>query len=122
MEEGVSGDLYVVINVRPDPRFKRDGPHLWHNTDISYIDAILGGKKEVPTLEGSTMLKIPAGTQPGTVIRVRGEGVGGRGMRGDLYVRLKVRMPEKVIGKEKEMLEELRKLTDERGGKRHRFR
>ncbi|MDG6221117.1 MAG: DnaJ C-terminal domain-containing protein, partial [Candidatus Thermoplasmatota archaeon] len=126
VEEGARGDLYVVVRVQPDPRFRRDGPHLWQDANISYTQAILGGTKEVPTLHGKTTINIPPGTQHGTAIRIKGEGVGRRGMPGDLYVRLKIAVPERVSGREKELLEELARIRGDDGpegaGKRRRFR
>jgi len=113
-----AGDLYIVIHVAPDPRFRRDGPNLWSEEEVDYITAILGGKRDISTLKGATTLRIPAGTQPGTVVRVRGEGMSARG---DLYVKLKIVLPEKVNSREKELLERLSELHRE-GSKRKRFR
>ncbi|MCD6461510.1 MAG: hypothetical protein J7L61_02080, partial [Thermoplasmata archaeon] len=121
-KDGRRGDLYVVVHVAPHPVFKRDGQDLWEEVKIPYTRAILGGEVEIPLLEGTHLLKIPPGTQPDTVIRVRGKGLpnpksggmrvgkgGGRGM-GDLYVRVKVAIPKRLSRRERELLEELDRL------------
>lgn len=109
---GEPGDLFVVVRTAPDPRFDRRGEHLWHTHALHLTDAVLGTKLEIPTLTGSVMLKIPAGTQPDEVLRVRGQGLPelGGGRRGDLYVRVRVRVPDKLSPREKKLFEELRKL------------
>ncbi len=103
------GDFYVTIDVRPDETFQRDGPDVFVNHEISLTLAILGGTTEVPTIDGEVKLRIRPGTQPGTMIRLRGRGIRRlRGFgRGDQYVRLQVKIPEKLTREQKEALTKL---------------
>ncbi len=99
----------ITLEVRPDPTFKRDNYDIYVDQEISYPTAALGGTTEVPTLEGKLKLKVRAGTQSHSLIRLRGEGVQhlqARG-KGDLFVRLIVKVPEKLGRDEKRILEEL---------------
>ena len=111
---GIPGDLYVVVHARPDPRFQRDGADLWRQETLPIPNAVLGTKLEVPTLQGGKAeVNIPAGIQAGTVLRLRGKGLprfGERG-RGDLYLQIGVRIPEKIGREERELYERLRALT-----------
>ena len=117
---GVPGDLYVVVRARPDPRFQRDGADLWRQESLPLTDAVLGTKLEVPTLEGGkAQVDIPAGIQTDTVMRLRNKGLprfGGKG-KGDMYLQVKVQIPEKLSREERELYEQLRALTGK--GKRH---
>jgi molecular chaperone DnaJ len=100
----------ITIDVKPDKRFKRDGYDLFVDEDISFTTAALGGTVEVPTTEGKLKLKVRPGTQSHTLVRLRGEGVQhlqGRG-QGDLYVRLIVKVPEKLSKDQKQILETYR--------------
>lgn len=109
---GRAGDLLVVVRSAADSRFQRDGADLWHAREIEVADAVLGTELPVPTLDGSITVKIPAGTQPGSELRLRGKGLprfGARG-RGDLYVRVAVRLPERLSGEERRLWEKLRAL------------
>jgi molecular chaperone DnaJ len=110
---GPPGDLYAVVGIAPDPRFERDGADLWRTEAISVPDAVLGGRIEVPTLEGRVELTVPPGTQPGGVLRLRGKGLPrlGGGRRGNLNVRMMVRVPESPSSEERELYERLRKLS-----------
>lgn len=102
-------DFDISFNVKTHPRFKRDGYDIFIDQKISFSMAALGGKIEVETLSGQLKLKIRPGTQSHTLIRLRGEGVKhlrGRG-QGDLYVRLIVKIPEKLSKEEKKLLEQL---------------
>ncbi len=113
---GAPGDLYVVVRSAPDPRFERDGADLWRVETISVADAALGTELSVPTLDGSATARVPAGTQPDTVLRLKGKGLpefGGRA-RGDLYLRLRVHVPEHLTAAEKEAFEKLREATQSR--------
>lgn len=117
---GVAGDLYVVVRARPDPRFQRDGADLWRQEVLPLTDAVLGTKLEVPTLEGSkAKVEIPAGIQPDTVMRLRSKGLphfASKG-KGDMYLQVKVQIPEKLSREERELYERLRALAG--GSKRH---
>ncbi|MCK5037676.1 MAG: molecular chaperone DnaJ [Thermoplasmata archaeon] len=109
---GPPGDLYIVVHVTPHNRFARDGRHLYTKAEISYPEAALGTEIDVQTLDGKANMKVPAGTQPGTVLRMRGKGVnvlGGRG-RGDLHVKIDVKVPKKLSRDEKKLLKELDRL------------
>jgi molecular chaperone DnaJ len=109
---GLPGDLLVVVRSRPDPRFERRGADLWRAEAVSVIDAVLGAMRQVPTLEGSATVTIPAGTQPDTVLRLHGKGLpefGGR-QRGDLYVVVRVWVPDQLSAKERKLYERLRAL------------
>jgi molecular chaperone DnaJ len=106
---GPRGDLYVVISVKEHPFFKRDGENLHCEITVNVAQAALGTELKVPTLEGETRIKIPEGTQGGSVFRLRGKGVpsmNGRG-RGDLYVSVKVLTPRKLNKRQRELLSEL---------------
>lgn len=95
---GVNGDLIVRIRVQPHKFFKRDGMDIFYDHDVSMVNAALGCDIMVPTLEGTERLKVESGSQPNTIIKLRGRGVpraGSRG-RGDQYVRLVVRIPKKL--------------------------
>ncbi len=112
---GSTGDLYVVVFVKPHPTFQRQGDDLILDRVISFPLAALGGKTTIPTLEGDMGLDVPPGTQPGAVLRQRGKGMPRlrqRG-RGDILVRVNVRVPTKLSGKEREALRELGNLDGE---------
>ena len=106
---GPAGHLYVTVDVEPDPRFTRDGYDLVHELHVSYPQAALGARVEVPTLEGSEEIKIPAGVQPGDTMVVEEAGIprlDGRG-RGDLVAVIQVDVPKKLSRKAKKLLQEL---------------
>lgn len=110
---GGPGDLYVFIEVLPDPVLKRDGTNILCTCKVSYIDAILGTKIEVPTVDGMVDLKIPAGTQPGTTLVMAKKGVpylGKKNMRGDQLVRVQVEIPKRISSEERKLIEELASL------------
>jgi molecular chaperone DnaJ len=104
------GDLYVVLRVKPHELYERDGEDLGLELPISFTTAALGGEVEVPLLEGGVgHLKVPAGTQPGKVLRIKAKGVPslrGEG-RGDLLVHLAVAVPGKLSARQRELLEQL---------------
>lgn len=112
---GPSGDLYIVMRVKPDPRFRRQEDDLISEVSISSIQAALGTEVEVPTLDGPELVKIPEGTQHGDTIRLKGKGVKHLrgGGRGDQHVVVAVRTPTKLSGREKELLRELAELRGE---------
>lgn len=101
----------VVISVRTDRRFRREGNDIYVEVPLSFADAALGTVIEVPTIDESVKLKIKSGTQPGTLMRLRGMGVPEvrGGGRGDQYVQLNVTVPTHLNRNQKELLEELRK-------------
>ncbi|MBA4181725.1 MAG: molecular chaperone DnaJ [Anaerolinea sp.] len=107
---GPSGDLYLVVNVQPHGRFERRGDDLYTDVTVPYLDAILGGEVPVTTMESRVALRIPELTQNGRQIRLAGKGMpvlGGHG-RGDLFVRVKVQLPERLTQAERTHLEALR--------------
>jgi molecular chaperone DnaJ len=111
---GPPGDLYVYIHVKQHKLFRREGDDLICEIPLSFVQAALGDEIDVPTLEGKEKLKIPEGTQPGTVFRIRGKGVphlSGFG-RGDQHVRIKVMIPGKLSEKQKELLREFARLDN----------
>ena len=113
---GPPGDLYVLVRVAADERFLRDGSDLVTVVDVPAPAAALGATVTVATLDGDEELEVPAGTQPGTVVTLRGRGMPaiGRGRRGDQRVVMNVVIPRNLSARQQELLEELRgSLTDE---------
>jgi len=109
---GPSGDLYVVIHVSEHEQFERQGNNLYSAVPITFAQAALGAEVGVSTLNGEQTLKIPAGTQTGTVFRVRAQGMpvlGGRG-RGDLFVSVTVITPKSLTREQKKLLEQLSQI------------
>jgi molecular chaperone DnaJ len=117
---GPSGDLYVVIHLRPHQVFQRDGDDLHCQMPISFTQAALGGEIEIPTLDGSAKIKVPAETQTGQVFRLRGKGI--KGVRstypGDLLCEVVVETPVRLTERQKELLRELEDINS-RDGDRH---
>ena len=110
---GPPGDLYVAIKVRRHPQLVRRGTELFHELAVTYPQAALGATLTVPTVEGSEEVEVPAGSQSGNEIRLRGKGVPrlrGAG-RGDLHVILNVVVPSKLSKRERELLRELDEVS-----------
>lgn len=104
-------DYDIVVDVAPDSKFAREGYDIITEQNVSYPDVALGKELSVETIDGEVKIRVPAGTQPNTLIRLSGRGVQrvrGSG-RGDHYVRIKVEVPKKLSHKEKELLEALQK-------------
>ena len=117
---GSPGDLYVYLGVKPDPEFKRDGLNLLSEITVSYLQAILGCRIKVNTVDGEEDLNIPAGTQPDTVLTLESKGVpklGNPVSRGDHLITVHVEIPTRLNAKERELLEELAKIKGENSGK-----
>ena len=111
---GPAGDLYVFLQVKPHEIFSREGDDLLCEVPVSFIQATLGAEIEVPTLQGKATVKIPAGTQPGTLLRLKGRGVKnlqGYG-QGDLHVRIQVEVPTHLNSEQKQKLAEFAALCD----------
>jgi DnaJ-class molecular chaperone len=102
-------DFYLYVDVLPDKVFKRDGTDVYYTQNISLSQAILGDIIEVPTLDGELKVRVKSGTQPNTLVRLRGQGikdVNGYG-RGDFYIRLNIVIPSRLSNKQKELIKEL---------------
>ena len=113
---GPAGDLYVFLQVKPHEMFSRDGDDLLCEVPVSFIQATLGTEIEVPTLQGKATVKIPAGTQPGALLRLKGRGVKnlqGYG-QGDLHVRVQVEVPTQLNSEQRQKLTEFAALCDGR--------
>lgn len=106
---GPAGDLFLIIRTLPDPVFTRDGGDLFVERSIPFSAACLGVSLDVPTLEGDKRIKVPAGIQPGTKIRLKGCGVKSlsSNTRGDLFVKIGVHVPESLNPEQKKLVEEL---------------
>jgi molecular chaperone DnaJ len=120
-ENGPRGDLFVQVRVAADPFFERHEDHLVCKIPVTYAQATLGGELEIPTLEGSAKLRIPAGTQPGEILRMRGLGVPGERGRGDQLVVVQLSVPKKVSERQRELLAELGAIEDAGGEQRGFF-
>jgi molecular chaperone DnaJ len=110
---GPAGDLWVVTRVAASPLYVRRGADLVVDVPVSYADAALGAKVEVPTPDGPISLTVPAGSQHGKLLKVKGRGAPKLkgGGKGDLLARLRLDVPQKLSKKERELLEELRKVS-----------
>jgi len=109
------GDLYVVIEVQPHPIFQRHGRDILTEVDTSLSKAILGGEIEIQTLTGKVTMKIPAGTQPGKVFRLKEKGIvdlHGRGI-GDELVRVNIEIPTRLTAEQRRLIEEFARLSGE---------
>lgn len=105
---GKPGDLFVYLNVKPHPIFTREGTSVHCEIPISFVQAALGASVEAPTIDGKVELKIPEGTQSGTILKIRGKGIPdlrGDG-RGDEFVRIKVLTPQNLSSRQKKLLQE----------------
>jgi len=109
---GEPGDLYIIVQVTPHERFRREGDDLYCDINIRFTTAALGGKVEVVTLDSKENLKIPPGTQAGTTFRLKDKGITrlrGTG-KGDLFCRVNIEVPRKLSGDQKKALKELESL------------
>ncbi len=106
---GSAGDLFLILRVLGDPVFSRDGGDLLVDRSITFSAACLGTSLDVPTLEGDKRIKVPAGMQPGTKIRLKGCGIKplGSNTKGDLYVKIGVHVPEALNAEQKKLMEEM---------------
>ena len=103
-------DFILSINVKPSPIYERDGVDLYVNVQVPYSLLAIGGDIKVPTMESEIKIKVRAGTQPGSLIRLKDHGfpyLQSRG-KGDLYVRINVQVPKKLSRKQKSLLQQLR--------------
>lgn len=121
---GPAGDLYVVISVQKHKLFERRGMDIWLEMPITFSQAALGDELVVPTLKEKVSYKIPAGTQPGTVFRLKGKGIQSlrSSKHGDLYVKVNLEVPTKLKSDQKKLIEKLgESLTTEGYTKRKSF-
>lgn len=104
------GDLYVIVRTEADLRFERHGANLWRRLPVNVVDAVLGTKVVVATLDGEVEIDVPAGTQPDSVLRLKGKGLPyfGSDTRGDLFLRIDVHVPEKLSPRERQLYQDLR--------------
>ncbi len=110
-----TGDLFLVITIAPDARFKLEKDDLYTRVNVDLYTAILGGEVEVPTLSGNVVLTIPAGSQPDQSFRLKERGLPNlrnKKKRGDLYARLDISLPRKLNSRERKLFKELVKLKD----------
>jgi molecular chaperone DnaJ len=110
---GPPGDLYIILNIEDHPFFKRDRNDLYCDVPLSFPQAALGAEIEVPTLDGTSKLKIPAGTPSGRIFYLKGKGIqrlGGHG-RGDQIIRIYIDVPKKLTPRQKELLEEFAQIN-----------
>lgn len=113
---GPSGDVNIMVTLRPDSLFERDGFDVWCDIPITFSQAVLGDEIVVPTIDGKVQYTVPEGTQSGTVFRLRNKGisyVNGRG-RGDQYVKVNIEVPRNLSGKQKDALKEFEKLSSDK--------
>ena len=112
--DGINGDLIVRVRVQPHSKFNRDGKDIFYDHDVSMIDAALGCEIVVPTLDGTEKIKVDSGSQPNTIIKLKGKGVSHINYRGkgDQFVRIVVNVPKKLNKHQKNLLDEFRKIGD----------
>jgi molecular chaperone DnaJ len=111
---GPPGDLFVVTHVAPSPVYKRKGDNVEVDVPITIVEAVTGGTVEVPTLNGTKKIRVPAGTRDGSVQRLRGEGppkLSGKG-RGDIHYRFHIEIPKSLTKEQKQAVEELSKVMN----------
>ena len=116
-QAGIPGDLIVRLHIKPHPEFERlEGGHLLYNLDVNFTDLTLGTDLRVPTLEGSEKLKIPAGTPANAVLQIKGKGLPryGSAGKGDIHVRINIKVPTKLTDRQKMLLKELDKELNDR--------
>ena len=105
---GQNGDLVVRVRVEPHSKFRRDEIDIYCDANISMIDATLGTEIQVPTLESTEKMKIESGTQPNSILKLKGKGLPRQnsGQRGDQYIRVVVEIPKKISKEQKNILRE----------------
>lgn len=112
--DSAPGDLFVILFSKADNRFQRHGADLWREEQITIADAVLGTKLKVPTLDGEVTVKVPGGTQPDEVLRLRAKGLPyfGNSDRGSLNIRIQIQIPEKLSHEERRLFEKLKALQE----------
>ena len=112
---GPAGDLYLEIKIKPNAQFERKGDDLYRDVAVAPYTAALGGKIEVPLLQGAISMNLPAGSNNGKVLRLKGKGMpvyGHDDKNGDLYLTIRIAIPEHLSKEEKALYEQLRKLKE----------
>lgn len=117
---GPPGDFYVTIRIKPHPYLTRRGVDLVYEATINFAQAVLGTEVKVPTLSGDKLVRVPPGTQGGTNLRLRGEGMSGTLGKGDELVHINVRIPENLTSREKVLVEKFSEEFEEEERHRHR--
>ncbi|MCI5108224.1 MAG: DnaJ domain-containing protein [Candidatus Pacebacteria bacterium] len=107
--DGVSGDLYIKVHVKPHPVFRKEGYNLVMTLNVKLTDALLGASYPVNTLDGSIDIKIPNNVKFGDILRVRDKGVPVGNKRGDLLIKINIELPKKLSRKSKKIIEDLKK-------------
>ncbi|MCA9506876.1 MAG: molecular chaperone DnaJ [Myxococcales bacterium] len=125
IQGGGRGDLYVAVVIDPHPIFEREGNNVLCQVPISFVQAALGAKIDVPTLDGKVSMNIPAGTQSGSVFRLKEKGIvrmraSHNNKRGDQLVTVKVEVPKKLTNKQKELLKEFADISEEETHPEHK--
>jgi molecular chaperone DnaJ len=118
---GPPGDLYIFLSVKKDPNFRREGPEIYSDASVSYLDAILGASIKCPIVDGEVTIKVPAGTQPGQVMRLKGSGapkLGNPEVRGDHYVTMNIEIPTSLSKEEEQLIQQLKDLQEKKQGKK----
>lgn len=121
---GPPGDLYIFLKVKADDKFRREGPEIYSDAGISYVDAILGASIKTPVVDGEVTIKVPPGTQPGQVMRLKGNGaprLGNPDSRGDHYVTVNIEIPKKLSKEEEDLIKQLKELQQKQGEKKKGF-
>lgn len=117
---GPAGDLYIFLKVKPDSKFRREGADIYSDATVSYVDAILGASVKCPVVDGEVSIKVPAGTQPGQVMRLKGNGapkLGNANQRGDHFVTVKVDIPKNLSKEEEELIQKLKDVREKKQNK-----
>jgi molecular chaperone DnaJ len=121
---GPPGDLYIFLKVKDDTTFRREGPEIYSDATISYVDAILGASIQTPVVDGEVTIKVPPGTQPGQVMRLKGNGaprLGNPDVRGDHYVTMNVEIPKSLSKEEQALVQQLQELREKQKEKKKGF-
>jgi len=118
---GPAGDLYIFLKVKEDKDFRREGPEIYSDATVSYVDAILGASIKTPVVDGEVTIKVPPGTQPAQVMRLKGNGaprLGNPDARGDHYVTMNVEIPSDLSKEERDLVEKLKELQEKKSNKK----
>jgi len=113
VQGGEAGDLYILLRVQADHRFKRDGDNLMYHANVDLYTAILGGKIDIPTMTGFAKVSVPKGSETGSILRLKGKGMPNYKnpkKYGNLVVKLKVNLPQNLTAEEKELFKKLRAM------------